>query len=243
MGINDLLRLISELIYPLSLPVCMGLWAPPSHQSNHYGKTRVDSVLITAYSNLYLLILRPLQSASGYPPSEFRFPKQSDLQTHYLRRAANDRGGTHKSLSDDAPRSKAVAIIDNAKVAILLELLVRTLWRHQKHALNKPVLQSGKGLFEAHAEGAEMRKRKIEEVIDTEENMDSMTVEATPQAKRRATRKSHELSSMGPTRKLKPDEKDAMISWESAEERLSLVVNAVEGIESEKSSPGSQSVS
>ncbi|KAI7490721.1 hypothetical protein KC351_g439 [Hortaea werneckii] len=107
---EDLFDLFTEFLRPLPLPVFQQLvFASPLPSSNDDDTTRGFG--INERSSLDQMLLRPLL-ASAAPAYHDNCLTQDDFQTHFAPFAAN----THSAT-------------DNAKVALLLEDLLRLLWR------------------------------------------------------------------------------------------------------------------
>ncbi|RMY61019.1 hypothetical protein D0863_11420 [Hortaea werneckii] len=107
---EDLSDLFTEFLRPLPLPVFQQLvFVSPCPSSNDDDTTRGFG--INEQSSLDQMLLRPLL-ASAAPAYHDNCLTQDDFQTHFAPHAAN----THSAT-------------DNAKVALLVEDLLRLLWR------------------------------------------------------------------------------------------------------------------
>ena len=122
---EDLFDLFTEFLRPLPLPVFQHFVLPcPSYMGLH------------SQASLNLMLLRPLL-ASVAPAYNENALRQHEFETHYAPFAANSTG-----------------VVDNAKVSLLLESLLRGLW-------NRDGLIGSVSLTEAVEKGIEAREVQV----------------------------------------------------------------------------------
>ncbi|KAI9715543.1 MAG: hypothetical protein M1828_000795 [Chrysothrix sp. TS-e1954] len=126
--VEEMFDVYTESIRPLPLPIFIALMSPiPSRDPSAFDT--IDSVC------LCLMLLRPLLAATP-PPYQYQIPPQHMLEESFLPFAAN-----------------SSSIVDNAKVAMLLEVLLRLLWQTKQ-------LRCSEELSEALETGIEARYTK-----------------------------------------------------------------------------------
>ena len=103
--VEEMFDVYTEMIRPLPLPIFIAFLSPTTNGTNDY-RTTFDPI---SQACLAQMLLRPLLSAAP-PRYRYSLPSQATMERSFLPYAANGQ-----------------SVVDQAKVGILLEILLRLL--------------------------------------------------------------------------------------------------------------------